>query len=71
MNIFCISKLIYHYGCNTVLTNFLESRSGVAKSPEGLAPVRAIFAHGSEEVSIKVSDEGGGNLTTWKRSLCD
>eukprot|EP00434_Breviolum_minutum_P031485 symbB.v1.2.027845.t2/scaffold2885.1/size67989/3 len=36
------------------------ARSGVAKSPEGLAPVRAIFAHGSEEVSIKVSDEGGG-----------
>ena len=49
------------------LANFLESapigsRSGVAKSPEGLAPVRAIFAHGSDEVSIKVSDEGGGNL---------
>lgn len=42
----------------------------MAKSPEGLAPVRAIFAHGSEEVSIKVSDEGGGNLTTSKRSLC-
>eukprot|EP00438_Fugacium_kawagutii_P009341 Skav234559 [mRNA] locus=scaffold2556:497961:515995:+ [translate_table: standard] len=32
--------------------------SGVAKSPEGLAPVRAIFAHGIDEVSIKVSDEG-------------
>ncbi|CAJ1348750.1 unnamed protein product, partial [Effrenium voratum] len=28
--------------------------------PEGLAPVRAIFAHGREDVSIKVSDEGGG-----------
>ena len=42
----------------------------MAKSPEGLAPVRAIFGHGSEEVSIKVSDEGGGNLTTSKRSLC-
>ena len=31
-----------------------------AVAPEGLAPVRAIFAHGAEEVSIKVSDEGGG-----------
>ena len=27
---------------------------------DGPAPVRAIFAHGADEVSIKVSDEGGG-----------
>lgn len=44
-------------------------RSGVAKSPEGLAPVRAIFAHGSDEVSIKVSDEGGGDLENHLENL--
>ncbi|CAE8606977.1 unnamed protein product, partial [Polarella glacialis] len=27
---------------------------------ENLPAVRAIFAHGSEEVTVKVSDEGGG-----------
>ena len=31
-----------------------------AKHGGGPAPVRAIFAYGSDEVSIKVSDEGGG-----------
>lgn len=43
-----------------------------AVAPEGLAPVRAIFAHGSEEVSIKVSDEGGGgsaSIWTWRGSV--
>lgn len=44
-------------------------RTGVAKSPEGLAPVRAIFAHGSDEVSIKVSDEGGGDLENHLENL--
>eukprot|EP00933_Yihiella_yeosuensis_P076378 TRINITY_DN8610_c0_g1_i1.p1 TRINITY_DN8610_c0_g1~~TRINITY_DN8610_c0_g1_i1.p1 ORF type:complete len:531 (-),score=103.10 TRINITY_DN8610_c0_g1_i1:137-1729(-) len=28
--------------------------------PQGIPPVRAIFAHGSNEVSLKISDEGGG-----------
>jgi len=33
---------------------------GARWQPEGLPAVRAIFAYGEEEVSLKVSDEGGG-----------
>jgi len=49
------------FSCSVLLQNScfaVAQRHGHGSSP--MPPVRAIFAHGEEEVTVKVSDEGGG-----------